>query len=467
MNRTRLHLISLVLAAAAAAALIMPDRGRCEGEVLTLDAAVKRAITKGPGIQPALTLVKAAEAGKKKAFASWFPVYSFELRALYYSEPPGIGSETMGLNIDPATIPPDRTDFDNWLLFTLSSLSDTFSSFKSEQYDVNITLTVTQPLTPLYQVYYANKLADLNIDVAQVQVKKTQLDLTYQVKEAYYSILKLMDALKAMDEGIASVTAHVQKAELFFAQKLITKNDLLQAKARLAEMEAQRISLQGALDVVGEGLNAAVGLKPGTVLVLEEPPRSFDGKVPTFDEAMKAAAANRPDMKELKLRAEQAGMAEKIAIGSFIPTVAAFGSYTHNEGSIMKYPPFAVGGVLSWDFWSFGSKYYELEAARLQRQAAEEGLEAMKAGVAVEIQDAISKIKVAVLTLEKEEANVEASEEQLRIEKERYAQNVNTSTEVLDAQTRLTQAQVQRASARFDIYIALAKLEKVTGKEWK
>jgi len=450
--------------------LATPRMGMGQTKNLTLDEAVKRSIEKGPGISVAKESIETAKYGKKKAFAGFFPILSFELRALYYNEAPGISSDMGAITIDPSLIPAAEDNFDFFMrevLIQMGDLFGSFSSFKSEQYDVNITLSLTQPLTPLYQVYYGYKLADLGVDVAEIEVVKARQDLVYNVKEAYYSILKIQHGLAAMDEGIGSVTAHVQKAELFFQQKIITKNDLLQAKARLAELEAQRISMEGTLQVVVEGLNFATGIEAGTTLVLEEPAKQFDGKIPTLKEALKVAKANRTDLQEMRLRIEQAGLAEKIAIGEFIPQVAAIGTYTHNEGSLMTYPPLAVGGVLSWNFWAWGSKYYGVKEAKSRTKAAKMALASMESAVAIEVEQALSGLQVSVLTLEKAEASVEASEEQLRIEKERYAQNVNTSTEVLDAQTRLTQALLERENARYDIFIALAKLEKATGKSWQ
>ena len=460
---------------AAVALLCFPTQGLCQNKILTLDHAVKSALKKGPGVTAAEYNIKAAEYGKKKAFTSFFPILSAEVRALYFSEQSGLGDFDMsGLAFDPEAIPlADNeydTAFDQFMRAAMIGMGDAFSgmgSLQSEQYDVMITLSMIQPLTPLYQVYYGYKLADLGIDVAQIELAKTRRDLTYQVKSAYFTILKLGHGIDAMDEAIASVQGHVAKAELFFQQKVITKNDVLQAKARLAQLEAQRIQLDGTMEVVHEGLNSAAGLKPGTISQLQEPQEKFAGVIPTFDEAMKQAMKNRPDLMELEIRIEQANQVEKIAIGEFIPQVSAIINYQHNEGSVMEYPPFAFGAVLNWNFWTWGKNTYGLKQARMQIKAVKEASKSMKAFVSVEVKEALSRLRVARLTLEKAEATVTASEEQLRIENERYAQNVNTSTEVLDAQTRLTQAKLERENARYDIHIGLALLEKVTGKKWQ
>ncbi len=461
--------IPLLILVAAAWMLAVPHHARAQEKNLNLDQAVKMAREQGPGISAAKVSIEAAQYTKKKAFAGFFPILNFELRVLYYSEKPGISTDIPSLEIPP-DLPIPEDEFDGWLLtnflMPMGEMFSSFTSFESKQYDVNITLSLTQPITPLYQVYYGYKLADLGIDVARIEVEKTGLELVYNVKEAYFSILKLQHGLEAMDQGIGLVTAHVQKAELFFQQKIITKNDVLQAKARLAQLEADRIAMEGTLQVVYEGFNAATGLDAGTTPVLAEPSREFSGNIPSFKDAMKAAKANRPDLAQMRLRIQQAGLAKKIAVGDYIPQLAAMVSYTHNEGSLMTYPPVAFGGVLSWNFWSWGAKWYGVKEADAMMRAAEEALKAMETAVAVDVKQALTSLQTAIQTLEKAEASVVASEEQLRIEQERYAQNVTTSTEVLDAQTRLTQAQLQRENARYDIHIALAKLEKATGREW-
>ena len=59
---------------------------------------------------------------------------------------------------------------------------------------------------------------------------------------------------------------------------------------------------------------------------------------------------------------------------------------------------------------------------------------------------------------------VEQGEENLRVSNERYNAQVTTSTEVLDAQTLLTQARVNYFSALYDHHLAKAALLRAVGE---
>jgi outer membrane protein TolC len=60
--------------------------------------------------------------------------------------------------------------------------------------------------------------------------------------------------------------------------------------------------------------------------------------------------------------------------------------------------------------------------------------------------------------------NVKAAEENLRVSEERYRAQVTTSTEVLDAQTQLTQARINYFGALYDHHLAKARLQRAVGE---
>jgi len=80
-------------------------------------------------------------------------------------------------------------------------------------------------------------------------------------------------------------------------------------------------------------------------------------------------------------------------------------------------------------------------------------------------------LKTAMLDLETSEKNipttrqaVEQGEENLRVSEERYKAQVTTITEVLDAQTRLSQARVNYFMAFYDHNLAKARLLRAVGE---
>ncbi|MFH1028353.1 MAG: TolC family protein, partial [Pseudomonadota bacterium] len=56
------------------------------------------------------------------------------------------------------------------------------------------------------------------------------------------------------------------------------------------------------------------------------------------------------------------------------------------------------------------------------------------------------------------------SEENLRINRERYRERVGTATEVLDAQTLLTQTRTDYHRASYEYQVATARLKRACGE---
>jgi outer membrane protein TolC len=88
------------------------------------------------------------------------------------------------------------------------------------------------------------------------------------------------------------------------------------------------------------------------------------------------------------------------------------------------------------------------------------------------LEDSINlELKTALLDLETSEKNipttrkaVEQGEENLRVSEERYKAQVTTITEVLDAQTRLSQARVNYFRAFYEHNLAKARLLRAIGE---
>jgi len=62
-------------------------------------------------------------------------------------------------------------------------------------------------------------------------------------------------------------------------------------------------------------------------------------------------------------------------------------------------------------------------------------------------------------------ATVEAAEEDLRVQQQRYAVGASTLLDVLTSQTQLNQARSDLIRARYDQRIAKAELEALVGRE--
>lgn len=126
-------------------------------------------------------------------------------------------------------------------------------------------------------------------------------------------------------------------------------------------------------------------------------------------------------------------------------------------------PAWTVGVVVDFTFWEWGASYQQLRQAGLRLAQARVALEQLRRGVELEVRAAWLRLQNAAEQMEVARKALAAADEQLRIERERYEAQQNTSTDVLDAQSRLTQAEIQLKTAGFEQLAACAALTKASG----
>jgi len=463
-------------------------RGKERVLELTIDRAVELALDNSPRLRGAALDVAAAEAKRKQARAQYGPKLQFSLSAMYFNEPPSIGGNMPSMNTGDVNITDELTQLDDLIQLIgddadraisagllgvgqgLQGIIDTFANldslFASKKYDVTLTARVVQPLTPLWAIHQMAELAGLEVDVARVALERQRIELAYQVREVCLRLLQAQAGLSALDEAVASVQAHIERAQHFLDAGLIGRNDLLQAEVRLADLKGKRLEARHGIELALATLAMLLDLPADQEIHLQAPgAEPVRAALPQLADAQAEAAASRPELRELNLRIQQAERGVKASWQGFIPSVSAMGQYQHNEGSIMVPPAWTGGVVVDFNVWEWGASYYATEEAEAGLARARVGREELARGIDLQVRTAWLKIKETAEKIEIARSAVAQAEEQLRLEQQRYEVQQAASTDVLDAQTRLTQARVTADSAAIERRIAFAALDKAIGRE--
>jgi outer membrane protein TolC len=98
------------------------------------------------------------------------------------------------------------------------------------------------------------------------------------------------------------------------------------------------------------------------------------------------------------------------------------------------------------------------------RSKTEERLHQMEEDLALEYRTALNDARVAKERIAATETSIKQGEENLRINKDRYQEQVGTATDVIDAQTLLTQVRSENFQAIFDYEVAVARLKRAMGE---
>ena len=440
------------------------------GDSLSMEQCVDLALKNNVDILTAKEQISESIAQKKSARGNFGPKIKLEGNVMRWDSPSEVSFFGSG-GIDPTSLPPPATPYEEVLAGMMQSLGGEMTV--REQTTWSVSAVIAQPLTPLYAIYLSYHLQDLGREASEIKHVMTQRNTVYEVRVSYLRILQARQYVAIAQDGVSQVQAHVDQAKKFFNANVIGRNDLLKAELGLANAKNGLIQASAGFSLARAGLANLIGMDIPENTTFDSPFGVTDGHGDDsaresferpLEECIREARSSRLELLEIEKRLDQARTGKSLAWSQFIPNISAVGNYTHMEGSAFQEEnSFFIGGMLSWDIFEWGNKYYQVKAAESKIRQVEMGLRKVRDLLALEVKKNYLDLHKAKESLNVAVVAIRQAEENLRIENARYSVNANTSTDVLDAQNALRRALNQKATAYYNYLIALESLKRSIG----
>ncbi|GFO66761.1 protein CyaE [Geomonas limicola] len=302
--------------------------------------------------------------------------------------------------------------------------------------------------------------ARMQREAARHSYSGSEQDLFLQVVRAYYGILEAHKVVQAAEDEVVQMTSHQKTAQALYDQGVVTRNDLLQAEVRVAASRQKLLSAQNAVENGWLLLNYLTGTPPQQRAELQEDP------LPLLAPTVEAPTdiSRRGEILALRSAVSASDYAVQEAKTNYYPEIfARLGlDYVQNDRVREQSIMYATVGVKVnlFDGLATTSRLRQAVEARSRDQ---ERLRDLEARVALELAQAQNDVKVATARIKVAEKAIQQGIENLRITKDRYQEKVGTATEVVDAQTLLTQTRTDYYQSVFDLQVADARVRRAAG----
>jgi len=404
-------------------------------DVFTLEECIKIALERSLQIHSAMQGVIGSDFRRKQALTNFFPQWTAQYSMTGYNSPTTIG----------------------------------FTGFGGTSRDVhNFNTGITQNLFSGGSLLANYRLEKLGVDVSKTDVEILKRDVILDVREGYFNILRAEKFLMVAQQQVKQFEAQLEVTKAFFEVGIVPKNDVLQAEVKLANARQALIKAENDLAIAKSSFNILLRREIDAPLqikdILEYKPFPIG-----FEESLKEALRERPEIKSAELKIEQANENVKIAKGSFFPTITLSGNYIRvsDEPTLMgdlRSERWTIQALATFAIWDWGKRAYKVGEAKVKVTQAQDSKTQLVESIILEVKNAFLNMLVAEKNIAVAEKAIEQAEENLRMNEERYKYQVATATDVLDAVTLLTQARVNYYSALSDFNIAKAKLERAMGR---
>ncbi len=300
-------------------------------------------------------------------------------------------------------------------------------------------------------------------EAASQGFKFTRGDVALQVIEAYFRVLEAGKLTRAAGEEVTQITEHRRVAQVLLEEGTVTRNDVLQADVRLASALQKQLTLFNRQENSWLLLNFLTGTPPDFRGELDEATAvNSTGQTGVSDSD---TAGNRHDILAQKQVLEARGYEVQENREHYLPEIyTRLGmDYIQNDRVREQAIFSATLGIRINLFDGFAADAARGKAVK-QRSRQQDALRLANQRALLEIATARNDATIARERIGVSEAAIRQSDENLRINRERYQERVGTATEVLDAQTLSTQAKTEHYRALYDYQVAVARLQSARGE---
>jgi outer membrane protein len=316
------------------------------------------------------------------------------------------------------------------------------------------------------------RLAQAELEASGKDIESARADLTLEVTRAFWAVVTAGESVRVLEESLKRMDAAVLDMQNRLKVGLIPPNDVLSMQAQRSRQQMLLIQARNQRDVVVADLARLVGAPPDTrvepAAVLEQAP------VPqaTVDALVAEARQARPERQALVKRVAEAGERRQAAEANTRPVIAVGAGLDYARPNPRIFPRIADWRTswdasinFSWLLWDGGRVKADIADAAAGARALGERLAEFDRVLEVEVRQRWLDVQSARAAIDAATDAVTAATEARRVVNERYQTGVATSTDVLDAQVALLQAELDRTQAQATSRLADARLARAVGKQ--
>jgi len=419
-------------------------------ERLSLEAAIRMAVSNNHQLQTVRLQIEKADADVAVARTRRLPVFETEMTASQLLTPVEFAFPRGAFGDFPGTGPIPSAD-------TNVSVPRQPTYYLSSQ--------VSQPISQLFQIGLNVRNAATMRDIEEERLRAQQLTVINDVKRLYFAILQTESALAANNEAIALYRELDRTLQVRVAEKVALRGDALDVQLRLAQEEFTRTTRLNTLASQKEQLNQLLGRDVSSAFDVDDVAAASGFEIdPVADRTR--AIANRPVVREARLKLQQAELDRRIKKADRIPDISLAASYTSNFNIDVLPAHLATVGVrLTWEPLDWGRKGHELAAKARVVQQARLAVRQAEDRAVVEINSRYRALAEQRALLNVARMAQSATREKLRVKTNQFQVRAALLPDVLQLRAELAEADDGYQQALLGFWTAKADYERALGEE--
>jgi len=315
------------------------------------------------------------------------------------------------------------------------------------------------------------KFSEFGISASGAVLDKIKLDTVFAVQKAFYTLLLSSELSRINEEILANTGEHLRYLEARYASGQASESSILNIKSSLSSVEEAYISSLNQTEASEAVLKNLLHLDE-RVKIKPEAEFAYAPKELAYDEALLSAVKNRPEIRELEARENQARKGIEIAKADGRPSIFASWDYYTSSKQTADYSPNPASGwedynilgiTLSWPIFDGWATKARVEQAVIDLKEAQLLKDKTTRDVALDLKTAYLGLKNSIAGIKTAETDLIQYSDQLSVIKERTAKGITSYLDLDDATLQHKTALFNKNQAIYDYIISRSNFERATG----
>lgn len=326
------------------------------------------------------------------------------------------------------------------------------------------TYAISQEIPFPTKLYLRAKIASKIAKTAYENYKAKERSIIAQVKNAYSELLLTHRSIEILNEQKGLLTQFSSSATARYSKGLGTQADALKAQVELARVDNQLIMLEQKRLTTQARLNILMNKDPKEEIGVPsaEEPIVFTH---TLDEFYAAARLNNPELKAYRYAIERGQAAYDLSLNEFMPDfMVRFRQMVKRD----RVDENAWAGMLgvTVPLWFFEKQAFGVKEMKSELEMLKAEYRMKENSTLFDIRDAYARVEANKKVVELyETAFVPQADETLKAAIRGYESDKSDFLTLLDSQRMLTEFKLDNYRAILDLRVALADLERSTGRD--
>lgn len=415
------------------------------GEVLqlTLDEALKIALSDNPTIKVADQDIELKKVSAKEAWQSLLPTVDLNGTITYT-----IKTATMNIGGNQVKMGNDASNTWNGAL--------------------NISLPVYAPA-----VYRTMKMTQDDIALAAEKSRASRLDLINQVTKAYYQLMLAQDSYAVLQKSYNYSEENYKVVKAKYEQGSVSEYDKISAEVQMRNIKPNVVAAANAVNLAKTQMKVLLGIgDPELEVQIQDNLKNYEQTVQEHDPLQQVSLEQNTTLRQFTFNQKMLDHSLRIQKSSFIPTLALNYQYQYQALFNQNFqfwnynwtPSSTLALTLSIPLFH-ADNFTKMKTTRIQMQQLAENRLNTERQLNMQVQTYLDNMQASNEQMASNKESVAQAEKGLLIAQKRYDVGRGTILELNSSEVALTQAELTYNQAIYDYLTARADLDCLIGND--